>query len=380
MKRATTYLISLAIAAAIALSCQRKEIEPSSLFYAHIPISLDWSNSLLDLSDVGNVSIYFYPVDGGDPVVNFSSDLYYKLVELPIGEYNVLVFNDLVYNIKGVDFDSPTSYDDFTVSYVENNIMPNFYDMAADEVLSTEHSRVASWSYEGFGVDISMVEYTRSTEFESYIEEVRSKSISRRSATSSSDGSSSDAVLVEEDYTIELPVTKTTLTKSATRALEEFSNVVPEPVTTILDFRVRVLNLNNAAVFETSVRGMTKGAYLSSREKFAKDDNPLIYNTTVTNREYDDPDYGIDGYVNFSLNTFGRVQSDDENYSISFRVILHTGEMASYERDITDQMISGSGGTIDIDLTDSETLISLTEYSEPGFGVTGWGDDVIINL
>ncbi len=378
MSRLTRYLLVLLLTLALQ-SCQRQELEDPYQYLAYIPISMDWSNSLLDLDEVGNVSIYFYPSGGGEPIVKTSGDLYYKLVELPVGSYRVLIFNDLINNIKGVEFNNHTSYDDFRVNFIEDTTTtPTYYQMEEQDALATEHSRVAAWYLDELVVDATMVEYTRSEEFEEYIAQVRSKSESKSAAVTKEGSSSSD-----DEEPLVLPTSKSAeITKSATKALEDLSNVVPDPETTILSVKVRVENLNNAQYIETTIKGTAAGTYLGSDAAHTVDEQTLVYDMVVTNREYDDPSYGVDGYVNFSLNTFGRVD-DDEEYTIYFYVVLQNGELLEFERDVTEQFITSEGGTIEINLgdeDDTEMGIELPEYSEAGFDVSGWDDSVDVYL
>lgn len=353
------------------ISCQRKELEEPYQYLAYIPVSIDWDESLLELESVANVSIYFYPTDGSAIVKKLSDDIYFNVVELPVGEYRVLIFNDLVNNVSGLSYNNESSYDEFSVHITEgDSSTPYYYDLTDDEVLVTAHSRMATWTMDEFIVDDAMIEYTRSNDFDEYIELVRTKSKSR----------SADADIDEDsDEIISLPDSKSTLvTKSMTSSLEDLSSVITQPLTTVLNIRVRVLNLNNAMTFETIMKGTANGAYFTQGENIVTDKTHL-YHMIVTDREYDDPAYGIDGYVNFSHNTFGRVP-DNEKYIITFHITVQSGELYEFERDITDLVRAYDGGTIDIDLTLGDDIISLPSISEPGFNVNDWGDDVVIYL
>ncbi len=371
--------ISALIIATTLLSCNRQELVDPYKYLAYIPVSTDWSDSQLDMSEVGNVSIYFYPTGGGEPVIKISNNLNFNLVELPVGEYSVLIFNDMVDNIKGVNFSNESSYDNFSVGTIEEGVtLPTFYAIDSSvERLATQHSRVASWSMDEFTVDETMIEYTRSTEFDSYIAEVRSRSESRGDYTSSKSDSEGASTRVE------LPESKSVeVTKAMTKSLEELSNVEVAPLTTIVNISVRVINLNNAMTIETVLKGTASGSYFTQEQNISDDGRSQLYFLEVSDREYDDPTNGIDGYINFSHNTFGRV-AEDEEYTLFFDITTQTGDVVTFERDITDAILTNieENCTIEIDLeVENDGVITLDPYEEAGFSVDGWEDDVTLYL
>ncbi|MFI3281783.1 MAG: DUF5119 domain-containing protein [Rikenellaceae bacterium] len=379
MRPIIRYIVAL-FAITTTFACVRQELEDPYQYLAHIPIGIDWSESLLDMDQVGNVSIYFYPKDGSARIEKLSDDLYYNLVELPIGEYSVLIFNDLINNVSGVSFNNASTCDQFSVNLMQTDpSTPTFYDLATGEVLAGAHSRMASWYLDEFIVDDSMVEYTRSTDFDEYIATVRSKSSKSNQSDSKGDEGDDEAQGGESSKSDESDSKSDDETKSTSKAIEEISNVVPQPVTSIVNVTVRVENLNNTQTFETLLRGTANGSLLAANTNIAVEGQTHLYHTIVANRSYDDPDNGIDGTVTFSHNTFGR-EPTDESYSITFEILLQSGKLCEFERDVTDQVVSQDGKIIEIDLTGDDELITLPEYSEAGFNVGDWDNDVQVYL
>ncbi|MFR9511925.1 MAG: DUF5119 domain-containing protein [Rikenellaceae bacterium] len=373
-------MLSLTMLLILSIGCQRKELEDPYQFLAHIPISIDWSESLVDVDDVAHVSIYLYPSDGGEPLTYLSADIYFNLIQVPIGEYSVLIFNDLVDNVKGVGFDGVSSYTNHSVNAVEDlSSTTSYYNRADNERLLTEHSRMASWYLDELIVDESMVEYTRSDAFEVYIEDVRSKSKSKSKSESESKSDGEGVESRSDDDVIPLPESKSEITKSTTKAIEELSNVVTQPETSVFDVRVRVYNLNASMYFKAIVKGTASGSYLSNDGKITHEGLTNIYYLEIDNQEYDDPDSGVDGYVNFTLNNFGRVATS-ERYYIDFCIIQKTGVLKEFVRDVTDQVVASDSAWITIDLTDELNAIMLDEYTGGGFSVDGWDDDEVVYL
>ncbi len=352
-------------------ACQRQTLEDPDLSLAYIPISIDWSESLLESGYTANVSIYFYPTDGGEPYVTISDDIYFALAKVPVGEYSVLIFNDIYDNLSGVKYADENSYKDISTKAVEVGATSGFYhDVTTDEKLVSNHDRVAAWRIDNYVVSDDMVSYTRTGAFEEVIEITKSKSKSRaESAASRSDEAEADDKIIYEDAT-----------RSLSKALDDLANVVPTPITTIINLNIRVLNLNSAESIECIMKGTAAGSYLSSESKIVDSSRDVIYIFNLTNRSYDDPENPVDGVVTYTLNTFGRLE-EDETYEMEFNIILSTGELKTITRDVTEQMTSEMTLTIDINLDEeSDTHIELPESLEPGFSVGDWGDQEIIPM
>ncbi len=379
MRKFILYIITT-IAILSVSSCHRQELEDPNLFLAHIPVSIDWTESLLSMKQVGNVSLYFYPKGGGEPIVKVSDNLYYNLIELPIGEYSVLVFNDMVNNVVGVSYQDDAAFDRFSVNMIQTkNYVPGFYEIGANEVIVTPHSRMGGWCLDKLIVDESVVRYTRSEAFKGYIMKLKSRASAMMAAVKLDSNVSGSN---KEDISVKAPIPpfSNDITKASLEALNDLSDVVIQPKTTVIDYRVRVENLNSAMQIKVYMKGNAKGTYLAKGDNISADKpSRNVYELMVANREYDNPDKGIDGYINFNLTTFGR-EPMDEKYELSFVVVLQTGEIKTYERDITNQMVLESGKKIKIELIDKDNLLTLPVSSDAGFNVDGWGDDIIVNL
>lgn len=360
MKRSLIYLYTALLV--WASGCQRQEIESPDLFLAYIPISIDWSESNMPDGYVANVTSYFYPKSGGSPYKQISGDIGLVVMELPIGEYSVLIINDVVGNVGGVEYSDENSFSDFRVEAIESGDSSGiYYTPDDDDNLITEHDRVSSWSLDSFEVTIDMVEYTRSDEFSRVLAEVRS-GVSLSSAllgTRSSEGS--DVV--------------------TTKALETFLNIQPQPVTSVVNLNIKINNIDNAQKIQGVFKGTASGVYLSSREESTHKGGTNVYPftvTSVTTESTRSDDTSTTGYASYSLNTMGRsvdVDSGDESYELQLDVILNTGVLKSYVIDVTDDMLNSEttvNGELEVNITDDDEAIDLPVATEEGFGVSGW--------
>ncbi len=373
--RALTRYIAALLAIATTLSCVRQELEESSQFLAYVPVTIDWDESNLESTGVdriANVSILFYPKDGSSPVTTISDNLTYNLVTLPIGEYSVLIYNDIYNNIRNITFDNTSSFDEISTRITEDyDTSPLYYTSDEPETLALDHGRVAWYHLEDFTVDKTMVEYTRSQDFGDYI--VATKSIYSRG-----DGTITKSVMPTETSTL-----STVDTKSVTKSLESLLDLKPQPKTSTVTIVIRVENLNNAVYngaiysFGATTRGFAHGSYFTKDDDFQLSDDKLIYYNAITDYTFDEN--GVDGYVSYSFNCFGR--SPEDEYSISLQVIELSGELFEADIDITQLVVDAEDlSNIYIDLSSDSEKVTLPEYEEVGFNVKGWGDSETVYL
>ncbi len=386
MKNLSRLLYRVCLTALLATSCIRQELEERNLSLAYIPVSMDWSSSLMPDGYMANVSIGFYPTDGSTPTIVISDDLEFKVVELPVGEYSVMIHNDIVGNVGGLSFPDYDSYDSASVHIIEQESSGIIYYYPTDsEHVATLHDRAASWSLDYFEVTDEMVSYTRTEEFSEVITLARSSTYSRnasrtaskaagdtdtdQSGESSKSSGSDDWSFYDDDPA----------TRSITRSLEELADVVPQPLTLPLAITIVVENLNNATYIEGVLRGTAHGMTIAGGESFTSSDSDNLYCWTFSDFSYDDSTY-INGSIHYSLNTMGRTYEEAEEYTMELIFALQSGEVTTFSRDITQAIldavdISGSIDTeIEITLDLDDELISLPEALEAGFGVSDWGE------
>ncbi len=142
--------------ATLCLSCMRRpmvdELCQDSSADELIAVKVDWSQSRITPSEDSNsgdyvhrVSIRFFPTDGSAVFDRYlEGDIYQGSIDVPDGEYDVVVFNESIYDPywSGVfEFLNVDDYDEFIAELVDE-----------DAEYSTEAYKLASWSIEGYTV------------------------------------------------------------------------------------------------------------------------------------------------------------------------------------------------------------------------------------
>lgn len=294
-----------------------------------VRVSVDWSESYIEKSDIYNISIYGYPQGGESPYMRVSGDIESTYIYLPEGDYSLLLFNDVVDDIAGVKFSNSDSYDDFCAKVIEQTDTSSlYYQVADDELLATTQEQLATWCLGELEVVHDMVHCT-------YCDESKL-------------------------YAIDF-------------------DAVPTPITTECLFTLRIENLSNAQIIQGVVRGFAAGAYLASGERISSLDRTIIYSMDFTTRLYDDAD-STDGVVESQITTFGKVADLNKSYELVLDIILNNGELVTFTRDITEQVLEQDNLKIIISLESDENMISLPASDGIGFGVDAWGDKVSIEL
>lgn len=370
MKRFKSYMI-IALSLMASVGCERQVLEDSSLIYARIPITIDWSESLIAEKDIDRISIYFYPKEGGEPTKVGSDDKNFKLVSLREGTYSVFVFNELYTDMRDVfDYQQISDYTDFNIlSYNDPSFDPknSFFEPAPNHVIRKKHQQFAVWSLDEFEVTQQMVDYTRTLAFENIIEEIRSKSRNMLGVVTKSD------------------VVNDPSTKEITDALSVFNPVKPQPLTTINNIKVEIDNINNAQLIELVLLGSSDGGVLSTRDRInlsGKDNVYIDMRRTPYDSNFITMDEGseVNGLVHHRMITFGVDPHAPEGtkYELQMNIILNSGKLEQFVWDVT-SLLTQDRYSIDLDFTDSNK-ITLPESKGEGFHVDSWGDDHTVDL
>lgn len=329
MSRLHLYICCLGLVCA----CQRQSLvdEEPQCSSATISLEIDWSLSQMDPDDIENVSIYAYPESGGLPYTKITYNIESTSVELPIGSYSLLIMSDAVGDVVGVNFRNSSYYDLFSAESIEDSDPSGiYYDPAEDEMLRLSSGQIAVWRMDHF-------EVTEEMAWCQYCEVA-------------------DA---DADVTLE---------------------VQPTPVTAICQIEVRFENLDNAQSVEAALRGLSDGVTLSTNSPIAESGVTNVYVVDMVQWEYDDSSDMTSGVVLAEIFTFGKQSSEGATYSLALDIILNSGEMVSYTRDVTSQVSISEDFNIFINLTSDDDQITLPDSSGTGFGVEEWGDNELVEL
>ncbi|MFI3266421.1 MAG: DUF5119 domain-containing protein [Rikenellaceae bacterium] len=317
-------------------SCKRQELEEPQSYDAVIPITVDWSSSGISEQSITNLSVYIYPKDGSTPYIKISSNIDSTSVTLPVGEYSVLVFNDAIGNLEGINFKQSDEYSLFTAGAIEDTATDDiYYSLGDSQMLVYSHEPLAAWRMDDFVVSSDMVY--------------------------------NPCCNLSANCTL------------GVSTIEELMDISPTPVTATTTVTLSIDNLDNAMTIQGVITGFAAGAYLSTNERTSST-LTNVYSFTFQTRDYDDSSEATDGTTEVSFYCFGKNLESNTTYELTLDIILNSGERVSVTKDITSQVEQSDDYNIVVDLTQESDVISLPENAGTGFGVESWGDSEHVEL
>lgn len=318
------------------VGCKRRplvdEVCTTAEVTALIPVAIDWSESKITPSEnsydedyVHRVSLRFFPHDGTAPFDRYlEDDVYSGEIELPVGTYSVVVFNESIYDPywDGVfEFVNVDDYDNFMAELVDE-----------DEEYSTEAYKLASWSLDDYEVTESMITKTRSA--------------TSRSTTSS----------CEDDM------------------LSALENIVLQPLTCYVNVTANIEYLSSAQGVYCDVSGFSSSVYMASGESHP---DQTLHSMELTSREYTDDDNTHGG---ISEKRLVLTKSTDEaaEFKLAFEIMLSDGTLHTpdepLEFDVSQQLTRYA--TDDYDLSADFTLPEVSS----GIDIEEWVDEESITI
>lgn len=142
------YIAVILAAVVLAFGCHRRPLDLTMSDGAAITVIVHWDNTGLRPN---GMTVSFYPKGGGNPITTLSnSDT--VAVNIPAGEYNLLVFNETVSDFTNLLFADISSFDGI---YAYTDTYSNKY---YDDIRTTPE-KLASYARE-FIVSDDMVRYT----------------------------------------------------------------------------------------------------------------------------------------------------------------------------------------------------------------------------
>ena len=336
MKRAVTYsILAVAVAALLFTACRRRPLEEEFGVSARIPVKIDWSRSNIPVTEtrgnglVHRVSLRFFPKDGSPAFDRYLElNIFEGEIEVPVGEYSVVVFNESVYDIyweDAITFSDVDDYEKFAATILPDDpARYPFYRPIAGEQVIVEPYRLASWSLDDFTVTKEMVARTRS----------KTRMASRAD------------------------VPEYALTKIVMRALTYNVNVT-----------AHVENLSSVQLLQGAMRGFARKVYMASAET----ETPATYIFKLNSRVWD-AGSNRHGTVSRSFLSFGRLPGSEE-YWLNVDAVFIDGTVHDEELlwNVTERVVSNPDGAIDIDIDLNIELPLITE----GIFVGDWDDETI---
>ncbi len=372
---------ALTVIGLIGTSCQHQTLEEPSLYTANIPITIDWSESTVDVRDINNVSATFYPHDGSEPIVQVSGDPHLLVAKLKEGVYDIIIHNELVGNLKGLNSYDFKIFSDFRMMIQTEEVRRYdiFYSPLDDARMITESESVGGWSYKNFGVTRELIKYTRTTAFDELLKLMRNRS---KAAFTMIDSKSIASYITRAyvDALNSLPLASYSITK----ALEDLTEVKPQPRTINYYVSIEIENMNNIQSngFEGAIDGFADEVRIFDGQKYvdSKPNYTIIPNKANSIKPVYKESSKTDGFINYEFTNIGHLQHvDGAKYSLSLNFVLFNGERREFVKDVTDQIQDYTIGTT-INILIGESFdngtgnIVLPESAEGGFGVGDWGD------
>ncbi len=330
----------------ILMGCKRREMYDSYELTALIPIDIDWSLAKLDPdndpeNDVYSASAWFFPQDEDQSViVKRLTDASGGTVELPVGTYSVLVFNNTVDDFSNIEFRGTDSFDSFE-AYSSSDAQSLFYSKSDNTSLKPDI--LATWSITDFEVSQEMVNTSR--------------------------GYSSST------------------TKADDESLSTLSGIQPQLVVDTATVTVHVSGLNNASSATAVHSGLSSSVFMASG---TSSDDQTSHTFSLSDRTYYD-DSSSEGTVSASYRSFGR-HSHTDTLSHSLQIDFTLNDNSSHptqEFDISDQINSSSSRlqlstTVGLEDSDSDHTITLPDVSIDGdgfdIGLDDWDTEVDLPL
>lgn len=325
-----------------AMACERRPLEDYDYQTALIPVKIDWSNSGIAVTRpdgdglVHRVSIRFFPKDGSPAFDRYlEGNIIEGEIEVPAGNYSVVVFNESVHDIYWSDeiyFTAIDDYADFAA-----NIRPAdpanypYYTLLPDEKLIVEPLSLASWSLDDFEVTNEMVSRSRS-----------------------------EAARAQISRTPEDP--NNALTAVGMR-----------PLTYKVTVTSSVENLCSAQLIEGALRGFATKVYMASAQTAQ---SPATHIFKLNGRKWDDASQ-IDGTTHKSFLSFGRLPQASD-YWLNLDVLFVTGELYDPANYGNPPLLFDISNQVTPALNDVNVNISLSlPYIEGGIYVGDWDDEEI---
>jgi hypothetical protein len=319
-------------------SCERRPLEDIYRETALIPVHIDWSKSGINVmnskvtGEVHRVSIRFFPKDGSPAFDRYmESDVVDGVIDVPIGRYSVVVFNESIHDLYWSDaiaFSDVNSYADFAAAVLPFDAKLReqqfpFYRLHPGETVIVEPLKLASWSLDDFEVTEAMV------------------------------------IRPSRPPDLYIPV------GAGPGDIDALTRVVMRALTRTASVTVHAKNLSSAQAIPAAVRGFASRVYMASARTMQTPSTHLIL---LNERRWDNTSQ-TDGIVHKSFLTFGRTP-ESEVYQLALDVLLVSGELytaaSPLEFNVTGQVLSSSGLTVnirvDIDLPHVDGEINVSDW------------------
>ncbi len=157
MKRIFITYMMYACLFMVATSCEHKELSYHHPHTAKVSILSDWS--MFDKETPTGMTVMVYPQQGGEAIKHLTHTLDYATLNLPVGIYHSIIFNQSESEYGSVSFRGMKSYE--TAEVYTNSTKSSWYKTRAeDERVVTAPEWIGTSRHEGAEVTQQMVDAT----------------------------------------------------------------------------------------------------------------------------------------------------------------------------------------------------------------------------
>ncbi len=314
------------------MSCHRREIFYENVQYANLQIIVDWTKAFPNEgSKPSGMSVWFYPKQGGNPIIKSTNDVDKYEVRIPEGVYDILIFNQTPYELsRSLGFRD-----------IENLDKAQVYSVLLD--------------------------------YKSWYEEQTNKTVHAQpryfAAVNYADAEVM-APLHDLDYTLEKederPDVVTTI------------YVTPEMITKDVEILVHVKNAGSIRDIRSAVIGLAEGHHLNGEHQNRSSSINII-------DDWDKSDDSDETIIVFNLTSFGYKKTSEESDTntdnwmgeLDLRFLLHNGELENFILPLDKDNIIETDNVLKMKLEIGlDNPIELPDVPNPDNGGAGFEPDV----
>ncbi len=313
------------------MSCHRRDIYYENVQYANLHLEVDWTQAFpLQEDKPKGMSVWFYPIDGGGPIMKSTNEVDNYHVRIPVGTYDVLVFNQTPHELsRSLSFKDIESLDEAEV-YTVLMDYKSWYEEETGDNVDMQPLYIAVAKYDDLVVIPNEdLEYTF-------------------------------------DHEEQLPDINVTV------------KVTPEMITKDLEIVVYVENAASISDTRAVVSGLAKGHKLTAEYPNSESCTNIIKSWEVDTKSESTN-------IVFNLTSFGYRRSiEDVEYNLSdwegelqLRFLLHDEHQVTYTIPLDETNIVDTGDRLKMKLVVglSDALV-LPDITNPDNGSAGFNPDV----
>lgn len=332
--------LALLVVSLLLTACERRPLEDDYANTALVPVSIDWSVSGVPVENMHRASVWIFPANGDSPLeYRLEGNLAYREIELPVGIYSVLVFNETVEenDWEALSFTGTDHYETFAALTVPD-VVRGFYIHSDEFPLVKEPEALAAWSLDYFEVTKEMVIRTRSIACKGSYREALENSVPALTA------------------------------------------IKPLPRFERLKIIAHVSNLSTTMQATGYIDGITGGVYMASGEKISIHS---VQAFILGGRIYDANEK--DGTITRTFNILGWLSGKDRRHNLNLDFLLSDGTMHSHELfDATGLIVTEQTHIVKTHVINlgysqlnGDHLIKLPSGMDSGISVDEWDEAVV---